>query len=102
MLPLCAAAAAQSGNIQWLPDLNVEYYLTNDKKLRFIAFSKNSLDVGTGTTLGRINRQGIGFSYKRDFEHSPFEKTITNIPPAKKEDDIQFKQSFDSTPTTNK
>lgn len=99
---LSAAAAAQSGNIQWLPDLNVEYYLTNDKKLRFIAFSKNSLDVGTGTTLGRRNRQGIGFSYKRDFEHSPFEKTITNIPPAKKEDDIQFKQSFDSTPTTNK
>lgn len=93
---LSATAAAQSGNMQWLPDLNVEYYLTNDKKLRFIAFSKNSLDVGTGTTLGRRNRQGVGFSYKRDFEHSPFEKTITNTP-LKKEDDIQFKKPTDST-----
>lgn len=96
---LSATAAAQSGNLQWLPDLNVEYYLTNDKKLRFIAFSKNSLDVGTGTTLGRRNRQGIGISYKRDFEHNPFESSNNNILPARKEDDIQFKQPTDSVPS---
>jgi hypothetical protein len=91
---LSATAAAQSGNLQWLPDLNVEYYLTNDKKLRFIAFNKNSLDVGTGTTLGKQNRQGVGISYKRDFEHSPFEKTKKQ--PAKKPDEIELAPVADS------
>jgi len=63
------AAAAPTGNFQWLPDLTVEYYITRDKKLRAIAFNKNSLGLGsTGTTLGRINKQGIGLSYQKDFE----------------------------------
>ena len=60
-------AAAQSGNFQWLPDLNVAYYITKDKKLRAIIFSKNSLDVN-GSALGKQKRTGIGLSYSRDFE----------------------------------
>ena len=63
----------QSGSFQWLPDLNVEIILSKDKKLRALIFSKNSLDV-SGTNLGKRNRQGIGISYKKDFEKSPFEK----------------------------
>lgn len=80
----------QSGNFQWLPDLNVEYYLTKDKKLRGIIFSKNSLDI-SGASLGKRNRQGIGLSYKRDFE-----KIF-----AKKEDEIKFKSSNNTSPKTN-
>jgi len=60
-------ATTQSGNFQWLPDLNVEYYLTKDKKLRGVIFSKNSLNIN-GTTLGKQNRQGVGISYRKDFE----------------------------------
>jgi len=57
----------QTGNFQWLPDLNVEILLTNDKKLRAIIFSKNSLDI-SGANLGKRNRQGVGISYRKDFE----------------------------------
>lgn len=84
-----AATATQSGNFQWLPDLNVEYYISKDKKLRAIIFNKNSLNV-IGTAFGKQNRQGIGLSYKRDFERIF----------AKKEDDIKFKPT-DSIPKAN-
>ena len=62
---------SQSGNFQWLPDLNVEFVLTQDKKLRALIFSKNSLDI-SGANLGKRNRQGVGISYKKDFEKWPF------------------------------
>ena len=81
------SAAAQSGNFQWLPDLNVEYYITKDKKLRAVIFSKNSLNYNAGS-LGNQNRKGIGLSYKRDFE------TIF----AKKDDKIQLHPPTDSIP----
>jgi len=80
-----------NGNFQWLPDLNVEFILTQDRRLRAIAFSKNSLDI-SGNSLGRRNRQGVSLSYKKDFEHSPFEKQVTLNPlttPLKKEDEIK-------------
>ncbi len=59
------------GNMQWLPDISIQYILTRDRKLRAIVFNKSSLDVGTGattTTIGRRNRQGISISYTKDFE----------------------------------
>lgn len=58
---------AASGDLQWLPDLNVEFVLSKDRKLRAIIFNKNSLDI-SGATFGRRNRQGISFSYRQDFE----------------------------------
>jgi hypothetical protein len=76
-------SSAQSGNFQWLPDLNVEWVLNTEKNLLLLVFSKNSLDI-SGSTLGRRNRQGIGITYKKDFDKSPFEK---------KSNDIQFKTS---------
>jgi hypothetical protein len=81
------AAAAQSGNFQWLPDLNVEYYITKDKKLRAVIFSKNSLNYNGGS-LGNQNRKGIGLSYKRDFERIF----------AKKDEEIQFAHPTDTVP----
>jgi len=63
----------QTGNFQWLPDLNVEIVLSQDKKLRALIFSKNSLDI-SGSNLGKRNRQGVGISYKKDFEKWPFGK----------------------------
>ena len=74
-------SSALSGNFQWLPDWNVEWSLTNDKNLVFLVFSKNSLDI-SGSSLGRRNRQGIGISYKKDFDNNPFEK---------KNKDVEFK-----------
>ena len=61
-----ATSTITSGNFQWLPDLNVELMLTKDRRLRAIVFSKNSLDI-SGSTLGRVNRQGVSLSYKKDF-----------------------------------
>jgi hypothetical protein len=63
--------------------LNVEWVLNTEKNLLLLVFSKNSLDI-SGSTLGRRNRQGIGITYKKDFDKSPFEK---------KSNDIQFKTS---------
>jgi len=57
-----------NGNFQWLPDLNIELILSKDKRLRGIVFNKNSLDI-SGSTLGRVNRQGVSLSYKLDFDH---------------------------------
>ena len=71
-------SSAQSGNFQWLPDWNVEWSLTNDKNLVLLVFSKNSLDI-SGNSLGRRNRQGIGISYKKDFDNNPFEKKNKQI-----------------------
>jgi len=68
-------AATQSGNFQWLPDLNVEWSLNAEKNLLLIGFVKNSLDI-SGNTLGRRNRQGIGITYKKDFNKNLFEKKM--------------------------
>ncbi len=62
-----ATSTITNGNFQWLPDLNVELVITKDKRLRAIVFSKNSLDI-SGSTLGRVNRQGFSLSYRKDFD----------------------------------
>lgn len=57
----------QNGNFQWLPDINIEFILTEDRKLRAILFNRNSLDIN-GSSLGRRNRQGVSISYRKDFD----------------------------------
>ena len=57
----------QNGNFQWLPDLNIEFILSDDRKLRAIIFNRNSLDI-SGSSLGRRNRQGVSISYRKDFD----------------------------------
>ncbi len=57
----------QNSDLQWLPDLNIEFILTNDRKLRAIIFNRNSLDIN-GSTLGKRNRQGVSISYRKDFD----------------------------------
>ncbi|MBL7760619.1 MAG: translocation/assembly module TamB domain-containing protein [Sediminibacterium sp.] len=61
------SSSVQSGNFQWLPDLNIEIILSQDRKLRAIIFSKNSLDI-SGANFGRRNRQGASISFRQDFE----------------------------------
>ena len=61
----------QNDNLQWLPDLNIEFILTRDRKLRAIVFNRNSLDIN-GSSLGRRNRQGVSISYRKDFEKFSF------------------------------
>jgi hypothetical protein len=80
-------SAIQNGNFQWLPDFNIEFILTKDKKLRAIVFTKNSLDI-SGSTFGRRNRQGVSISYRRDFD-----KLFGN-----KQEEIEFKAPADSIP----
>ncbi len=56
-----------NSNTQWLPNVNIEFVLSKDKKLRLIVFNKTSLDL-SGVTFGRRNRQGVSISYRKDFE----------------------------------
>jgi hypothetical protein len=80
------SSAIQNGNTQWLPNVNIEFILSRDRKLRLIVFNKSSLDL-TGSSFGRRNRQGVSISYRKDFE-----KLFGN-----KEKDIEFKAPVDST-----
>jgi len=68
---LRAASSIQNNNFQWLPDVNIEFVLTKDRKLRAIVFNRNSLDI-IGGSMGRRNRQGVSISYRKDFEHFIF------------------------------
>lgn len=61
------SASVLQGNTQWLPNVNIEFILSKDKKLRLIVFNKSSLDF-SGSSLGRRNRQGVSISYRKDFE----------------------------------
>jgi hypothetical protein len=78
-------SAIQNGNSQWLPNVNIEFILTKDRKLRLIVFNKTSLDF-SGTNFGRRNRQGVSISYRKDFE------TFFG----RKEKDIEYKAPADS------
>ena len=83
--------------MKWLPDLNVEFILTKDRKLRAIIFNKNSLDI-SGATFGKRNRQGVSISYRQEFEtlfgkrkNKEKDSSTTSIAPDKidkKEDDF--------------
>jgi hypothetical protein len=68
---LRAASSVQNNNFQWLPDVNIEFVLTKDRKLRAIVFNRNSLDI-IGGSMGRRNRQGVSISYRKDFENFIF------------------------------
>ncbi len=68
---LRAASSIQNNNFQWLPDVNIEFVLTQDRKLRAIVFNRNSLDI-IGGSMGRRNRQGVSISYRKDFENFIF------------------------------
>ncbi len=57
----------QNGDFQWLPDLNIEFIISKDRKLRAIVFNRNSLDI-SGSALGKRNRQGVSISYRKDFD----------------------------------
>ena len=76
------SSAIQNGNTQWLPNLNIEFILSKDKKLRLIVFNKTTLDI----SFNRRNRQGVSISYRKDFE-----KLFGNKP-----DDIEFRSPADS------
>ncbi len=78
-------SSVQNGNFQWLPDLNVEFILSKDRKLRGILFNKNSLDI-SGSNFGRRNRTGASISYRKDFETlwANKEKEIEINPPVEK------------------
>lgn len=80
------SAAVKNGNFQWLPDLNIEFILSKDRKLRAILFNKNSLDISAGG-IGRRNRFGASISYRKDFDK------LFAIKP----EPIQFKPVTDST-----
>ena len=82
-------SAIQNGNIQWLPNVNIEFILSRDRKLRLILFNRSSLDLsvsGSSSSFGRRNRQGVSISYRKDFE-----KLFGT-----KEKDIEFKAPTDS------
>ena len=60
-------SAIQNSDFQWLPDLNIEFIISKDRKLRAIIFNRNSLDIN-GSALGKRNRQGVSISYRKDFD----------------------------------
>jgi len=61
------SSAVESNNLQWLPDISIQFVLSRDRKLRAVVFNKSSLNVSTGYNIGRSTRQGIGISYTFDF-----------------------------------
>lgn len=48
---------------QFLPDVSVEFILTDNRRLRFILFKRDNLDIA-----GRRNRAGASISYRKDFD----------------------------------
>ncbi len=90
-MSLNGSSAIQNGTTQWLPNVNVEFILTQDRKLRLIVFNRNSLDLN-GSSFGRRNRQGVSISYRKDFE-----KLFGN-----KEKEIELKAPADSVNTGGK
>jgi hypothetical protein len=48
---------------QFLPDVSVEFILTQNRRLRAIVFKKDNLDFA-----GRRNRAGVSLSYRKDFD----------------------------------
>ena len=78
-----ASTSIQNSNTQWLPNLNIEFVLSKDKKLRLIIFNKTTLDV----SFGRRNRQGVSISYRKDFDKlfadKPKEIVVPPPPPEK-------------------
>jgi hypothetical protein len=86
---LGSSSSVQAGNLQWLPDITIEFVLTTDRKLRAVIFSKNSLDI-SGSNFGRRNRQGASISYRQDFEKLfGTKKEPIKVPPPKADSTIR-------------
>jgi hypothetical protein len=62
--------SSSSSDFQFLPNVSVEFILTENRRLRFIVFRKDNLDYS-----GRRNRAGASISYRKDYE-----KFLSSIP----------------------
>ena len=60
------SSAIQSGTTQWLPNINIEFILSRDRKLRLIVLNKSSLDLNP-SSFGRRSQQGVSIHYRKDF-----------------------------------
>ncbi len=60
------SSSASSSSFQYLPNVNVEFILSKDRRLRAIIFYSNLPDPTTPN--GQRNRSGASLSYKRDFD----------------------------------
>jgi hypothetical protein len=67
---------------QFLPDVSVEFILTNNRRLRAILFKKDALDFA-----GRRNRAGVSLSYRKEFDKLFSSKQEEALIFLKKEDD---------------
>ena len=54
-----------SSNLLITPDFTAEFLLTNDGKLRVVAFRRTNTDFA----LGQRNRQGLSLTYRNDFDN---------------------------------
>ena len=50
-------------SFMFLPDISLEFILSSNRKLRFVIFKKDNLELGT-----RQNRAGASISFRQDFE----------------------------------
>jgi hypothetical protein len=62
--------SSSTSDFQFLPNVSVEFILTENRRLRFIVFRKDNLDYS-----GRRNRAGASISYRKDYE-----KFLSTIP----------------------
>lgn len=60
------SSSASSSSFRYLPNVNVEFILSKDRRLRAIVFYSNLPDPTTPS--GQRNRSGASLSYKRDFD----------------------------------
>ncbi len=57
---ISSAAASQTSNFQWLPDVSVQIILSKDRKLRAVIFNRSSLNVeaGSSSAIGKTQPAG--------------------------------------------
>jgi hypothetical protein len=86
-LNLRNTASSTTSSFQYLPDLSVELVLTTDRRLRFIIFKRDNLDI-----VGRRNRAGASISYRQDFDpwFTKMEKEAMSV-------NVRHKNATDST-----
>ena len=64
------SADFKNNNYTFLPNANLEYIISKDKKLKAIVFYNNSVDYSNNSSLGigNTNHKGIRLSYQKDFD----------------------------------
>ncbi len=55
--------SSSTNSFMFLPNISIEFLLSANRKLRFIIFKKDNLELGT-----RQNRAGASISFRQDFE----------------------------------